>query len=104
MQSGLESLSDKHLYLANKQFRKQEFDCCCAYCGVKPIHLTIDHVIPRSQEGTNDLSNLLPACRNCNESKGSRSLANWYTEKNPRYSSERWNKILEVLNGIIIYQ
>jgi 5-methylcytosine-specific restriction endonuclease McrA len=97
MQSGLESLSDKHLYLANKQARKEEFDYRCAYCGVKPVHLTIDHVIPRSQDGSNDPSNLLPACRNCNESKGSRSLTNWYTKKNPRYSSERWERIVEVL-------
>lgn len=97
MQCGLESLSDKHLYLANKQFRKEEFDHRCAYCGTKPIHLTIDHVVPRSQEGTNELNNLLPACRNCNESKGSRSLTNWYTNKNPRYTVERWNRIVEVL-------
>ena len=101
MQSGLESLSDKHLYLAIKQARKEEFDYHCAYCGVKPIHLTIDHVIPRSQEGTNDPSNLLPACRSCNESKGSRSLNTWYTKKNPRYSSERWGKIVQVLNSDI---
>lgn len=99
MQSGLESLSDKHLYLANKQSRKEEFNYCCAYCGVKPVHLTIDHVIPRSQEGTNDPSNLLPACRSCNESKGSRSLNTWYTPKNHRYTVQRWEKIVRVLNS-----
>jgi hypothetical protein len=37
MQSGLESLSDKHLYLAIKQARKEEFDYHCAYCGVNEI-------------------------------------------------------------------
>lgn len=97
MQSGLESFSDRHLYLSVKQARKEDFDYHCAYCGVKPVHLTIDHVIPRSQNGTNDPENLLPACQKCNESKGSKSLTHWYNPKNPRYSSERWERIVEVL-------
>lgn len=27
---------------------------------------TVDHVVPRALGGSNDLSNLVPACRNCN--------------------------------------
>jgi hypothetical protein len=30
----------------------------------------IDHVIPRSRGGSNDLSNLVLCCRSCNSSKG----------------------------------
>jgi hypothetical protein len=31
--------------------------------------LTIDHVVPRSRGGTNDLKNLLTACSSCNGKK-----------------------------------
>lgn len=97
MQSGLELYDPKHQYRADKQQRKMDFDNCCAYCGTSPNFLTIDHVTPRSQGGTNEPDNLLPACKNCNESKGSRSLFNWYTPKNYRYTVERWEKIRSVL-------
>jgi 5-methylcytosine-specific restriction endonuclease McrA len=100
MQSGLELYDPKHQYRADKAKRKQDFNNCCAYCGNSPVFLTIDHVIPRSQGGTNAPSNLLPACKSCNESKGSRSLTNWYTPRNRRYTSERWEKILVVINTI----
>lgn len=42
----------------------------CVYCG-DPAD-TIDHVIPRSKGGTDDLDNLVPACRDCNSRKGNR--------------------------------
>lgn len=34
--------------------------------------LTIDHVIPRSRGGTDDLGNLQTLCRTCNSRKGTR--------------------------------
>lgn len=43
----------------------------CAYCG-KPIgyyDMQVDHVIPLRKGGTNDLDNLVPACRSCNHYK-----------------------------------
>ena len=102
MSYGLEAYDPKHKYRADKYQRKADFDHCCAYCGVKPVFLTIDHVKPRSQWDANDPmandpSNLLPACKSCNESKGSRSLSNWYTPRNRHYTSERWEKIKSVL-------
>lgn len=55
----------------------------CYYCEVKlqtladivrrvnaPNRKTIDHLIPRSKGGTDDESNLVIACRKCNEAKG----------------------------------
>jgi 5-methylcytosine-specific restriction endonuclease McrA len=41
----------------------------CAYCGVQP-GTTLEHVIPRSRGGTDKIGNLLPACNQCNASKG----------------------------------
>lgn len=48
----------------------------CAYCG-RPGRLTIDHVQPRSRGGTDAWENLLPACEDCNQSKGNRTPAEW---------------------------
>lgn len=40
----------------------------CAYCG-DILPTTVDHVIPVSRGGTNDRSNLVPACTSCNMEK-----------------------------------
>ena len=52
------------------------FDNCCAYCGTDE-KLTVDHVIPLSKGGRNDLGNLLPACLSCNCSKNDTDLRTW---------------------------
>jgi 5-methylcytosine-specific restriction endonuclease McrA len=43
----------------------------CSYCRV-PLSFksaTIDHVVPRSRGGSNDIGNLRPACGVCNALK-----------------------------------
>jgi 5-methylcytosine-specific restriction endonuclease McrA len=40
----------------------------CAYCG-EPGPLQVEHRIPLSRGGTNDISNILPACARCNTRK-----------------------------------
>lgn len=54
----------------------------CAYCATsityyskKTNSLDIDHDIPRSRGGSDDESNLVAACRNCNRSKGTKTGA-----------------------------
>lgn len=45
----------------------------CPYCNInKPD--TIDHVIPLSKGGTNDLSNVVAVCRSCNSKKRDKTL------------------------------
>lgn len=46
----------------------------CGVCGVaasdRPgVRLEVDHLVPRSQGGTDDPSNLLTMCRDCNQGK-----------------------------------
>jgi len=41
----------------------------CQYCG-SPNKLTIDHVIPRSQGGKHEWTNVVTACVPCNQRKG----------------------------------
>lgn len=57
---------------------------CCAYCK-RTGALTIDHVIPRSQGGTNDISNLVLACADCNSSKGNRTVDQWCEAGLPQF-------------------
>lgn len=57
----------------------------CIYCG-KPHHehdLTIDHVHPRRYGGANTSSNCVPACRECNQSKGSQHWLEWFRDNFP---------------------
>lgn len=40
----------------------------CAYCG--QVYESIDHIIPISNGGGTTFTNVLPACQECNEKKG----------------------------------
>lgn len=48
--------------------RRQILDANCAYCGY-PWPTEVDHVIPFSRGGADDVSNYAPACGPCNASK-----------------------------------
>lgn len=56
-------------------------DCACIYCGRAcgrpgsglPL-ATLDHVTPHIEGGTNDVTNLVTACRSCNSSRGAKSV------------------------------
>lgn len=56
-----------------------EFQALCTDCGNICLRcgqlapLTVDHVIPLSKGGSNDISNLQPLCKSCNSSKGTKS-------------------------------
>lgn len=52
----------------------------CVYClrdlhDADPRDITLDHLIPRSDDGSNDATNLVTACRDCNCSRQDKPLA-----------------------------
>ena len=57
---------------------KQKFNCTCVYCGThyEQSQLTLDHVKPRAMGGQDISSNVVAACRRCNQDKGTK---NWLT-------------------------
>lgn len=61
--------SDVWEYLLEKWGRK------CAYCGVEGIPLEKEHIVPRTRGGSNRISNLCPACEDCNRRKGDQTAA-----------------------------
>ena len=78
---------------AKRKFRhaiKYAFGGFCAYCRCHRAS-TLDHIKPRSKGGSNLRSNLIPACIECNHSKGSENWLTWYQRQ------EFYNKIAEEL-------
>lgn len=51
------------------RFIKKLYRYQCVYCGVKPKKLTKDHIIPLSKGGSHTATNIVPACRLCNNKK-----------------------------------
>lgn len=69
----------------------------CAYCGrtmKKGERLTRDHLVPVADGGTTTQSNVIPACRSCNSSKGKSEWHEWYMRQ-PFFSQERMNRIFK---------
>lgn len=50
-------------------FKRDSF--CCQYCSAKPpaVPLEIDHIVPVSKGGKNNIDNLITACFDCNRGK-----------------------------------
>lgn len=67
----------------NKVMVKYGFQC--QFCGSKN-ELTIDHILPRSEGGSDDIKNLRCLCKTCNNQKGN------------KLEMSLWEKIKYVLN------
>ena len=76
----LTCLSKSH---AKRKFRKSikyGWGGLCAYCRCNRA-TTLDHIKARSRGGSSLRSNLIPACVECNHSKGSQDWLLWFKEK-----------------------
>jgi 5-methylcytosine-specific restriction endonuclease McrA len=58
---------------------KSKRNFVCYWCKEKKStkHLHIDHIVPISKGGTNDVSNVCASCASCNMRKGSKTLKEW---------------------------
>ena len=71
--TGVDMASKKRKSLSKKirfeVFKRDGFRC--AYCGQSPpsVVLEVDHIEPVSKGGTDDLSNLITSCFDCNRGK-----------------------------------
>jgi hypothetical protein len=73
-------------YLLEKWGRK------CVYCEKENIPLEVEHIIPKSNGGSNRISNLTISCRSCNEKKRSQDIKTFLKKK-----PELLTKILKTL-------
>ena len=46
----------------------------CAYCDAREVPLELDHIQPRSKQGSNRVGNLTLACHACNQRKGDQDI------------------------------
>lgn len=49
----------------------------CWYCFKDTPQPEIDHIHPLARGGTDDFSNLVTACRPCNNAKGTKTTLEW---------------------------
>lgn len=53
----------------------------CVYCGLtreeSVYPLELDHIVPREHGGTDELHNLVTACKSCNSARQSMTLPEW---------------------------
>lgn len=84
---------------------KEYFNNECAYCGL-PLRehwimysgnkiLGDFHKEHINDNGSNDLSNCIPSCKSCNSQKWETPFEQWYNKNNPRYTKEKFKKILK---------
>lgn len=89
-----------------KEELKELYEYCnysCMYCGMTEEEakkkynkrLFRDHFV---NDGANTIDNCILCCNGCSSSKRDKTFEDWYTPKNPRYSQERYNKIIEWIN------
>lgn len=62
-------------YLLEKWSRK------CAYCGARDTRLEINHLVARSRGGSDRVSNLTLACKDCREDRGPTNLEEFLATK-----------------------
>ena len=84
----------------------------CSYCGRKLCAVettarasaTVDHVTAKSLGGTNARDNLLPACRNCNQLKGSLTLDEFKALVTAKWNTRGAEEWRDPVSGFIRYE
>ncbi len=89
----LEAITSSEAKRKWRQSIKEHWDHKCAYCG-ETKNLTLDHITPRSKGGTDRVTNVLCACKDCNNSKGHQLWSDWYLNQS-FFTTERLSKIIE---------
>jgi len=81
--------------VAKRKFRKSikyGWGGLCAYCRCHRA-TTLDHLKPKSRGGSSLRSNLIPACRECNHSKGSENWLVWFQRQ--QFYNETAKELIE---------
>lgn len=87
----------------------EKYNGHCAYCGRKILlkDMQVDHFIPKrgwSENGSDDLQNLMPSCRMCNHYKRANSLETFrkYIFEIPRKLHDNYIYKVGIVYGNVI--
>jgi 5-methylcytosine-specific restriction endonuclease McrA len=58
-----------------REYLLEKWQRQCAYCGKRNIPFEVEHIIPKSRGGSNRISNLTLACRDCNQRKSNQTAS-----------------------------
>lgn len=78
-----------------------EADTCCAYCLIPLSYgeMEIEHAVPKSRGGSDELSNLVPSCYECNREKSDRTPAEYWESKG--YPNDLKEMMQSMMDGAI---
>lgn len=73
----------------------------CQYCGTTPpmVILEVDHIIPKSKDGGDEIDNLLTSCFDCNRGKSNRELTSL-----PKTTIEKTEELKEKESQYLAYK
>lgn len=85
-------------------FKRDKFTC--QYCGAQApeVVLEVDHIVPISQGGTNDIMNLVTSCFDCNRGKGKKILSDDSTVKKAKRQADMMQERKEQVEMIAEWQ
>jgi 5-methylcytosine-specific restriction endonuclease McrA len=58
-----------------REYLLEKWQRCCAYCGATDVPLQVEHIEPKARGGSDRVSNLAIACKQCNIAKGTLTAA-----------------------------
>jgi len=64
-----------------REYIVEKWNRTCVYCGKQDIPFEIEHVIPRAKGGSDRVSNLVLACKPCNDAKGTQDITVFLKKK-----------------------
>lgn len=68
--------SFSNIYQKDIDILLKKYDNKCYYCNInveRKINLHLDHKVPLVRQGNHSIDNLVPACKNCNLRKGTKT-------------------------------
>jgi len=72
-------MSDKHIPAELRRLVTDLAQNCCEYCRLQASYsadsFTVDHILPRVQNGLTDAENLALCCNGCNQHKSTKTFA-----------------------------
>ena len=67
-----------------REYLLEKWKHTCVYCNATHVPLEIDHIHPRSRGGSNQVSNLVIACHDCNQRKGNQDVREFLAHDSKR--------------------